>query len=332
MVRRLYVECEPILLYRRQDFSVPDPAPWTGSLIDILIASPFLQFFALDVVPMTLAVIECLAPQSPGCLTSLKFRVNFDRERPDGVIAHVNQLQALEHLDITFDESINHELDVEIFEGLEALTLPGVRRFAWHSDFMGEADADYLARCRVHPACSIFIERFEYESDVSTNLAPFFAAHSFTSAALHLTEDTLAGLASAIVAIDLVKLLFGPPPKELLQCGRLPAQLKINIELDNDEDEEEDDTEYRLDRFWNFLSAIPPLSARGSRVTELSIIIRARLNNPFNYTGREFRWSDITNERYADFIEQLATEATRLYKEGLVIVDGTGRNVMQRAG
>jgi hypothetical protein len=330
MVRRLYVECEPILLYRRQDFSVPDPAPWTGSLIDILIASPFLQFFALDAVPMTLAVIECLAPQSPGCLTSLKFRVNFDRERPDGVLAHVNQLQTLEHLDITFDESINYELDVQIFESLQAIALPNVRRFAWHSEFIGEEDADYLARCRVHPACSVAIDRFDYESDVSANLAPFFAAHSFTSAILHLTEDTLAGLASHIVAIDSVKLMFDPPPPELLQCGRLPAQLKINIELDNDEDE--DDAEHMLDRFWNFLGAIPPLSARGSRVTKLSVIIQARLANPFKYTGREFRWSDITNEKYAAFVEQLATEATRLYKEGVVVVDEAGRNVMQRAG
>jgi hypothetical protein len=328
MIRRLYIACL-FGAYRRPDFSLADPTPWAASLVTILMASPFLQLFALDAVPMTCVVIECLAPHSHGCLTSLRFRVSFDRERPDGVLAHVNQLQALEQLDITFDESINHELDVEIFEGLEALTLPGVRRFAWHSDFMGEADADYLARCRVHPACSIFIERFEYESDVSTNLAPFFAAHSFTSAALHLTEDTLAGLASHIVAIDSVKLLNNPPPPELLQCGRLPAQLKINIQLDNDEDE--DDAEYMLDRLWDFLSAIPPLSARGSRVTELSVVIRARLANPFKYTGREFRWSDITNEKYTAFIKQLAKEAIRLYEEGVVIIDETGRNVMQRA-
>jgi hypothetical protein len=281
---------------------------------------------------MTRVVIECLAPQSHSCLTSLKFRVSFDRERPDDVLAHVNQLQALEHLDITFDESIKYALDVEIFGSLEALALPGVRRFAWHSEFFGEADADYLARCRVHPACSVYIDRFDYESDVSINLAPFFTAHSFTSAILHLTRDTLAGLASHIVAIDSVKLMFDPPPLELLQCGRLPAQLKINIELDNDEeDEEEDDTEYMLARFWNFLSAIPPLSARGSRVTELSVVIRARLANPFKYTGREFRWSDITNEKYTAFIKQLAKEAIRLYEEGVVIIDETGRNVMQRA-
>jgi hypothetical protein len=327
MVRRLYVEREPTILYRRRDFSVPDPAPWTGSLVDILVASTFLQFFALDAVPMTRVVIECLAPQSPGCLTSLKFRVSFDRERPDGVLAHVNQLQALEYLDITFDESDDYEPDNQTFESLEAIALPGVRRFAWQSGNFGEADADYLARCRVHPACSVYIDRFDYESDVSINLAPFFAAHSFTNAILHLTRDTLTGLASHIVAIDSVKLLNDTPPKELLQCGRLPAQLKINIELDNDED----DTQYRLDRFWDFLGAIPPLSARGSRVTELSVVIRARLANPFKYTGREFRWSDVTNEKYADFIEQLATEATRLYDEGVVIVDETGRNVMQRA-
>jgi hypothetical protein len=277
---------------------------------------------------MTRVVIESLMPQSPGYLTSLKFRLSFDREQPGGVLAHVNQLQTLEHLDITFDESTNHELDTQTFENLEALALPGVRRFAWHSGFVGEADADYLARCRVHPACSVFIVRYDYRSDVSANLAPFFSAHSFTSVILHLEEATLAGLASQIVAIDSVKLL-SHTPVELLQCGRLPAQLKINIDLDNDD---EDDFTYMLDRFWEFIDEIPPLSERGSRVTELSIIIRARLVNPFKYTGREFRWSDVTNAKYAQFIELLVKDANRLYKEGLVIVDEEGRSVMQRAG
>jgi hypothetical protein len=334
MVRKLYIECESIIHYRRQDFSVPDPLPWAPSLVTILVASPFLQFFALDAVPMTRVIIECLTPQSHGCLTSLKFRVSFDRERPDGILAHVNQFQALEQLDITFDESNDYELDVQIFESLEAIALPGVRRFAWHSGFIGEADAGYLARCRFHPACSVCIDRFNYDSDVSANLAPFFAAHSFTSAILHLTDNSLAGLARQIVAIDSVKILFDPPPKELLHCGRLPAQLKVNIQLHIDEDQDDAEymaAEYMLERFWDFLSEIPPLSARESRVTELSVVIDARLNNPFNYTGREFRWSDVTNEKYAVFIEDLATEATRLYEEGVFIVDETGRNVMQRA-
>jgi hypothetical protein len=189
MIRSLYIACI-FGAYRSPDFSVADPTPWAAWLVAILVAAPFLQFFALDAVPMTRVVIECLASQSHSCLTSLKLRVNFDRERPDDVLAYVNQLQALEHLDITFDESISHEHDVPTFERLEALALPGVRRFAWCSDLIGEADAGYLARCRFHPACSVCIDRFDYESDVSTNLAPFFAAHSFTSAILHLTDDT----------------------------------------------------------------------------------------------------------------------------------------------
>jgi hypothetical protein len=333
MIRALFIADDSALQHGDPDCGVPDPTPWVTPLVILLIALPLLRAFAQHVVPITRAVIVCLVPPPTGCLTILRFLISLDRGVSDGVLSYVNQLQGLEHLEITIecDEGTDYEFAAKSFETLDALELPGVKRFSWYSDFMGGADANYLAKCRFHRSCNVCINRFDYDSDVSASLAPFFLAHTFTSAILHLTEDTLVGLASHIVAIDSVKLMFDPPPPELLHCGRLPAQLKINIQMYRN-GADEDDAEDELARFWEFLRAIPPLSERGYRVTELSVIVRASLLNPFKYTGREFRWSDVIKERCADFVEQLATEATRLYKEGLVIVDGPGRNVMQRAG
>jgi hypothetical protein len=243
------------------------------------------------------------------------------------VLRHVGQLKSLEHLHITYDSCVDDESVDETFKNLDALVLPNVKQFAWSSDWIGDAEADYVGSCRFHEACNVFLSLvYDCDVDLSTILAPFFAAHSLASVTLNTSDNTIAYLASQLVAVDDVKLTLVVPPLELLEQGRLPSRLKIIIDLflDLHDRDEEDDP-----HFWEFLRAIPSFSERGSRITELSILTEVNLAAPFKTLGREFRWSGETEPRYSRFVKQLIPEATRLYKEGVVIVDEKGQNVMQ---
>jgi hypothetical protein len=292
-----------------------DLTPWT---------LPLLRCFTLDAVFMTRDIIASLITDH---LKSLTLQITFDHDVSVDVLRHVGQLKSLEHLHITYDGCVDDEGVDETFTNFDALILPNVKQFAWSSDFIGDAEADYVASCRFHEACNVFLS-LEYDCDVdlSTILAPFFAAHSLASVTLNTSDNIIAYLASQLVAVDDVKLTLVVPPLELLEQGRLPSRLKIVIDLffDIHDGDEQDDP-----HFWEFLRAMPSFSERGSRVTELSILTEVNLAAPFKTLGREFRWSGETEPRYSRFVKQLIPEATRLYKEGVVIVDEKGQNVMQ---
>jgi hypothetical protein len=317
-VRNFYILGDPGAMFqdRLQDLTL-----WTEPITCVLPVLPLLRGFKLDAVPMTRNIIACLITDH---LKSLTLQISFDQDISVDVLRHVGQLKGLEHLHITYDFCEDYTGVDETFKNLDALVLPNVKQFSWSSAFIGDADADYVASCRFHEACSVFLF-LDYDIDLSTNLAPFFAAHSLASVTLHASDNTIAYLAGQLVAVEDVKLTLHIPPLELLEQGRLPSKLKITVHLED----EEENAEVNLEYFWEFLREIPSFSERGSRVTELSIVTEVNLAAPFKTLGREFRWSGETEPRYSRFVKQLIPEATRLYKEGFVIVDEKGQNVMQ---
>jgi hypothetical protein len=305
------------------DDKLQDLMPWTDSITSVLTLLPLLRCFTLDAVFMTRNIIASLITDH---LKSLTFQISFDYDVSVDVLRQVGQLKNLEHLHITFDCCGDNDAVDEIFKTLDALVLPNVKQFAWSSEWIGDAETDYVASCRFHEACSVFLSMdYDRQPDLSTTLAPFFAAHPFASVTLDASHNVIAYLASQLVAVDDVKLTLDIPPSELLEQGRLPSRLKITVHLEDEEENAEDN----LENFWEFLREIPAFSERGSRVTELSILTEVNLVEPFKTLGREFRWSGETEPKYSRFVKQLIPEATRLYKEGVVIVDEKGQNVMQ---
>jgi hypothetical protein len=320
-VRDFCVLGEPRIVFQVKPL---DLTPWTDPITSLLTALPLLRCFRLDAVFMTRDVILSLIT---GHLKSLTLQITFDHDISVDVLRHVGQLKSLEHLHITYDGCVDDEGVDETFTNFDALVLPNVKQFAWSSDFIGDAEADYVGSCRFHEACNVFLSlEYDCDDDLSTILAPFFAAHSLASVTLNTSDNIIAYLASQLVAVDDVKLTLVVPPLELLEQGRLPSRLKIVIDLffDIHDGDEQDDP-----HFWEFLRAMPSFSERGSRVTELSILTEVNLAAPFKTLGREFRWSGETEPRYSRFVKQLIPEATRLYKEGVVIVDEKGQKVMQ---
>jgi hypothetical protein len=302
---------------------------WSSPIVTTLVALPLLGHFALYAVPMTRMIVACLAPPPYGCLTSLIIRISFVNGLSADVTSHINQLQRLKRLEIIYHHSEGWTHDQYAFDIMEPLSLPAVRYFGWFETREStHQEAVYLSSCRFHPACSVFLDLFDYAHDLAADLAPFFAAYAFVDATLHLSPYTFAGLTKQIAEIEHVKLLREPPPHGLLRHGRLPSTLKISIQLHHDELEEE--VAANLVHFWEFLRQVPPFAERGSRTTELSIIVDvAWINEPTEYLGREFRWADGANPDYAAFIGRLTTEAARLYSEGVIIVDEEGRNITQ---
>jgi hypothetical protein len=320
-VRNFYILGDPGVMFQDK---LQDLTLWTDPITCVLSALPLLRCFKLDAVPMTRNIIASLITNH---LKSLTLQISFDYDVSVDVLRHVGQLKSLEHLHITYDGRVDDEGVDETFTNFDALVLPNVKQFAWSSDFIGDAEADYVGSCRFHEACNaVFLSlEYDYDVDLSTNLAPFFAAHSLASVTLHASDNTIACLAGQLVAVDDVKLTLDIPPLELLEQGRLPSRLKITVHLEDEEENAEDN----LENFWEFLREIPAFSERGSRVTELSILTEVNLVEPFKTLGREFRWSGETEPKYSRFVKQLIPEATRLYKEGVIIVDEKGQNVMQ---
>jgi hypothetical protein len=303
-----------------QDQKLPKPMrTWNSSIRLTLLALPLLHTFTTRNMPITDTCIVCLNPPPSGCITSLTLTVF----TPHGcgwsttVLSHINKLSTLKHLDITYDKS--NDLESQLHDA-EPLKLPQVQVFAWCSleDLWGDSMAKYVTNCRFHPSCDILLDSIDTERDVSTSLVPFFDAHKFSRATLILPEETIDALACHIMAIDCVKIPWGPPPLSLLNFGRLPSKLVINIQLD------EPDSVARL---WEFLQHIPPLAHRDSQLTELSIIVDRDLGEPTQHLGDEFEWCKHAPSDH--FHSKLAVEASRLYDEGIIVVDGPGLNIKQ---
>jgi hypothetical protein len=78
------------------------------------------------------------------------------------------------------------------------------------------------------------------------------------------------------------------------------------------------------DSFWEFLQLIPIQVSRGHTTTTLCVNIDG---DGYKRTGRPFLGSDGATKKYRAFIGRLLTEAARLYKEGVIIEDGDGRDI-----
>jgi hypothetical protein len=305
------------------DLNEDDEMEWLKAIVSILAVLPLLRGFTLTRISVPRWSLVSIPPPPTGHLTSLAIEIG----RDPSVLSHINQLKTLQSLSIDYwyyQDSVP-VLDTLMF--VEALILPAVTEARMEaSDYNANiAFVPYIARCRFHPLCRVCLDLCEAQQDQSDMLAQFFDAHTFNHITLLLDWQMLVALAEKIVTVETVQLPWDSTPPEIFMQNRLPAHLCVTVHIDGDVE----DPDVNIDHFWQCLRSIQPLARRDSRLTTLSIWTSLDYLNPTE--ARKFLWSDGLREDYAAFIGGLTVEAARLYKEGVIIVDGNGRNITQLA-
>jgi hypothetical protein len=298
-----------------------DEMEWLKVIVSILAVLPLLRSFTLariDILRWTLASVP---PPPIGHLTTLAIWIGTD----PSVLSHINQLITLRSLSI--DYSYPHAAAVSPLKTMEALILPAVTEATMYASDYNSNDGfvPYLARCRFHPLCRVCLDLCDADAGLSGFLSQFFDAHTFNHITLLLDRQMLIALAEKIVAIETVQLPWDSTPHDIFMQNRLPAHLSVTVNLDTDVE----DPEGNINHLWQCLRRIQPLARRNARLTTLSIWTSLNYIHPTE--ARKFLWSDGLREDYAAFIGGLTVEAARLYKEGVIIVDGNGRNITQLA-
>jgi hypothetical protein len=288
---------------------------WTASVTSVIVLLPLLQHFALRQFHASRGHIACLRSVTQGQLTSLDIALCFDYKLSSGVMLSINSLQCLKHLKLTLP---NTDLNGSAsFPSSEAtLIIPSVITF----DFKGpnvSPDSCYawISRCRFNVSCTLLLDlRQTWDEEDIPLLFPFFDAHHFRSVTLHTDYKVLEALASRLTQVDCLHLPDAESAYALLSfAGRMPNHLTVNacnhgMQISED--------------FWEFLELIPSHFVGKRTTTTLCVTISGD-----NHTSRPFLWSDGATVNYAAFIGQLLTEAARLYKEGVIIEDGDGRDI-----
>jgi hypothetical protein len=314
LVRVLHIEASQIL---KADVEME----WLKVIVSILAVLPLLRSFALARIGIPRWSLVSIPPPPVGHLTSLAILVGQD----SSVLSHINQLKTLQSLSIDYSCYQDSVADASTLMFVESLILPAVMEARMEASDYNASNAfvPYLARCRFHPLCRVCLDLCEAEQDQSDMLAEFFDAHTFNHITLLLDRQMLVALAEKIMAIETVQLPWDSTPHDIFMQNRLPAHLSVTVNLDTDTE----DPETSIANFWQCLRCIQPLARRDSRLTTLSIWTSLDYMHPTE--ARKFLWSDGLREDYAAFIGGLTVEAARLYKEGVIIVDGNGRNITQ---
>jgi hypothetical protein len=297
---------------------------WATPIVSVLVALPWLKDFTLEGTGTPRWCLVAIPPPPIGVLVALTIYVGSDVT----VLSHINQLKTLQRLSIHY---VSREEDttsvMRKMSAAEALTLPeviDVHLFA--SRYLpSEAFMHYVTRCRFHSTSRVELQFPEVGAALSGRLSEFLDAHEFDDITLQLSGDLIFALAPRILAIETVRLHWDTPMLELFQHHYLPSNLTVTVYLNEENEMIEDEMDY----FWRCLQQIQPFARRGSRNTTLSILTELDNQDPLGY--RHFLWSDGLDEQYAAFIGRLIAKAARLYKEGVMIVDGEGRNIRQLA-
>jgi hypothetical protein len=284
---------------------------------------PLLRGFTLTRISVPRWSLVSIPPPPTGHLTTLAICVGPD----PSVLSHINQLKTLQSISIEYSYYKNDFTIVNTLVTTDALTLLTVTEARLYASGCNANDAlvPYVARCRFHPLCRVCLDLCDADEDLSDMLAQFFDVHTLNHVTLLLTNKMLTALAERIVAIETVQLPWDTTPHDVFMHTRLPSRLAVTVNLDAHAEDPDGNIEY----FWQSLRRIQPLARRDSRLTTLSIWTSLNFLHPTE--ARKFLWSDGLHEDYAAFIGGLTVEAARLYKEGVIIVDGNGRNITQLA-
>jgi hypothetical protein len=300
---------------------VEEVMQWTCSMVAILIACPLLQGFTLLDLPLTRACTACLVLASDHLVT-LSLLVDFEQLRSDGIFEHIQQLRGLMQLYIAFD-TFDADLVQDVLETQSVLHLPKLKSLSWVIRDM-EAPAcravlRYLSRCRFPSAVEVKLDIVSVFPQQARLLIPFFDTHHIQIFTLLCAESFMAKIIPQLTRIEELHLPLTAPPLTLLESAELPSQITLYI------DPKKDDAD--TTRFWNGLKRIPSRTARGGKISTLHILTEQDLDHPHSGYGRRFEWTDGADVSHSAFIGRLMTEAMRLYREGVIIVDGQGRDI-----
>jgi hypothetical protein len=297
-----------------------DFTQWTFSVVAVIVACPFLQSFTLFALPVTRASTACLVLASDH-LTKISISVNFERFYSDGVFRHIQRLRGLVELHITF---ITFDAG-GVLEAHSLLHMPKLKVLAWVIQSMNEPACDailrYLSRCRFPSVVEVHLAVMSAFPQLALLLLPFLHAHIMQSLSLVCTDPFIAKIVPQLTRIEELHLPFSSPPLSLLESEQLPSYLTVYC----DPNKRNTDTT----RFWDGLKRIPSRTARGGKISRLYILTDQDFDNPDMRYGRRFEWTDGAHTIYSAFIGRLMTEAIRLYREGVIIVDGQGRDITE---
>jgi hypothetical protein len=302
---------------------VEEGIQWTYSIVAILVACPLLQLFVLIDLPITRACTACLVLASDHLVT-LSIDVNFGQLRSHGIFEHIQQLRGLEVLNIVFC-TFDADLVPGVLDAQHGLHMPNLSTLTCIIRDM-EAPAcevilRYLSRCQFPSADEVHLDIVNAFPQQAPLITPFLNAHRMQSLSLLCSEPFMARIVPQLARIEELHLPLTAPPIALLESEQLPSQMTLYVDpTGNDAD---------TARFWDGLKRIPSLTARGGNSLSLYILTKQDLNNRAIGYGRYFEWTDGGDVGHSAFIGRLVTEAIRLYREDVIILDGQWRDITE---
>jgi hypothetical protein len=292
---------------------------WMSLVATIVLACPLLRSFTLLDLPVTQACMACLFRTSVNNITSITCCIDSHHLHSTGIFDYINRLPKLEQLYIKVFR-FSADLDASAWESQTALNAVSIKMISWTmraKDFrVTESLLRYISRCRVNHAAHLRLDLSYGSAQQAALVMPFFDAHRLESLSLRCPENFTAALAPHMSQIAHVSAPYTTPPLQLLEAGPLPSNLTIGIEVS--------DHERDVANFWEFLRRMPRRD--GPAMKLLIVTTRWGVSSP-TVPERKFRWSDGAMDEYAAFMGKLVAEAIRLYDEGVIIVDGQGRDI-----
>jgi hypothetical protein len=229
--------------------------------------------------------------------------------REEGIFSIINCLSELMTLSIHLSDQ-SSAASMWAFAGQDHLLLPKLKKIIWYTEKRTPVTSDmleYLALCCLAPNCAITLSLPSMRPEDTAILLPLFYRNQVDSLNLVKFNDPVQiALIPIMTAIRHVRITNSPPARALATGGTLPRHLRIDFPGKSSEEA----------LFWSFLRDIPIQALRANTA----------------YVQLEIRWKKAVfswvagdqDPAYAAFIGQLLSEAVRLYKKNVKVIDCHG--------
>jgi hypothetical protein len=247
-------------------------------------------------------------------LTQLPYLARLSMQLLDGcsadVIPLINDMHNLKELAIDCDTD-----DLDIWPLDRPIVHPSILNLTLQGPDDASALMKYLACCRVHPSCQIFLKLREPCSDLS-NMAPFIAAHTFCKVQLDLYDDDDENLGTICDSLSRIPhvVFLDPMTMTNIFVDQLSLPTVIELEIDDIFDP---------DIYWDFFDGI--FQQRVRLVTAKSPSTIRIYSNTITVAWAMAGRND--DDDKAAFVGRLLRYALLFYKHGVYVVDHHWRDI-----
>jgi hypothetical protein len=245
-------------------------------------------------------------------LTQLPYLARLTMQLLDGcsadVIPLINDMHSLKELAIDC-----HTDDLDIWPLDRPIIHPSILRLTLKGPYGASALMQYLACCRVHPSCQIFLKFRELRSDLS-NMAHFIAAHTFCKVQLDLYENDDENLGAICDSLSRIPHVVFMEPHSMTNIFQLSLPMVIELDVGD---------LYNPDVYWDFFDGIVQQRVRSVTAGSPSTIriCSNTITAAWTMAHRD------KGDNKAAFVGRLLRYALLLYKHGIYVVDQHWRDI-----